>query len=276
MIGDLTTLANVKAWLGIQGTTSDATLQRLISATSALIRTACDRPSFLSQSYVERRNGTGNSSMVLRYFPVTEVSLVSVGGSIIPPGVYNPATQSQPAGYYLSGGSNSPDLAQTLRLVNYYYALGNQNVTVEYVAGFKDTELFDIPASPYLYTVVGQEGPWAGPAGLGVYDPDTLVPYTLVAGSPAEGQFAYGATPGTYQFNAADAGNSLAVDYSYTPWDLEQICIEWVSEKFTKRNYIGIKGKTLGGQETISFDNSGIPPYIASQLARWTSVLIIT
>lgn len=275
-VGDLTTLANAKAWLGIGvgETGSDAMLSRLITATSGSIREYCQRDTFLSKAYHEIRDGSGSAEMVLRNFPVTSVSSLSISGASIPAGTYLDSG-AQTSGWFLAGGEDSPDFVRHLALKNYYFMQGKQNVVVDYVAGYKTTEDFDVPGSPYLYTVVGASGVWAGPAGLGVYNPVSGVPFTLVKSNPAQGQYSYGATPGTYQFNSTDANASLAVDYSYVPFSLEQICIDWVSEKFRKRGWIGMRSKSLGGQESTTFDTSGMPSYITAPLQQYVSVVII-
>ena len=51
MASDLTTLANVKEYLGIKGTTDDALLQRIISAASAYLLKQMNRPDGLDHDY---------------------------------------------------------------------------------------------------------------------------------------------------------------------------------------------------------------------------------
>jgi hypothetical protein len=83
--GDLTALANVKAWLqtgqNAFPATDDALLTRLITAASQYIQTWLNRQITL-QDWIEVRDGSGNSLGPgdVRYqfaaFPVTAVSLV--------------------------------------------------------------------------------------------------------------------------------------------------------------------------------------------------------
>ena len=92
--GDLTTLAEVKAWLQtVQSAfpaTDDALLTRLITAASQFIQTWLNRQ-IASQDWIETRDGMGNDSgpWEARYqfaaFPVSAVSLVVVDGLTIPP-----------------------------------------------------------------------------------------------------------------------------------------------------------------------------------------------
>lgn len=51
MASDLTTLADVKEYLGIKGTADDALLQRIISAASAFILKQMNRPDGLDYNY---------------------------------------------------------------------------------------------------------------------------------------------------------------------------------------------------------------------------------
>src|SRR5215469_1284691 len=92
--GDLTTLADVKAWLQTGQSafpaTDDALLTRLITAASQFIQTWLNRQ-IASQDWIEIRDGLGSvlGPCDVRYqfaaFPVSAVSLVVVGGLIIPP-----------------------------------------------------------------------------------------------------------------------------------------------------------------------------------------------
>jgi hypothetical protein len=92
--GDLTTLADVKAWLQTGQSafpaTDDALLTRLITAASQYIQTWLNRQIAL-QDWIEVRDGIGTplGPGDVRYqfaaFPVTAVSLVVVDGLTIPP-----------------------------------------------------------------------------------------------------------------------------------------------------------------------------------------------
>ena len=92
MYGDLTTLADVRAWLqtGQQPypSTDDALLARLITAASGLVTQWLNRP-ILSGDWQEVRDGTGSWSNEVSFAfavqPVTAVLLVVVDGVTIPP-----------------------------------------------------------------------------------------------------------------------------------------------------------------------------------------------
>lgn len=122
--GDLTALADVKAWLFTQTTppaTDDALLERLISAASQFIQTWCNRD-FASQSYTEAWDGTGGRRMMFPNYPVTAVSSVAVSGITMPRGSITSA------GYYFT--------STALILNGYGFERGFANIEVAYTAGY--------------------------------------------------------------------------------------------------------------------------------------------
>jgi len=124
MLPDLTTLDNVKGWLGLTDpsqTTDDALLARLITAASGFVRTWCSRD-LSSQSYDEFRDGTGGRIMPLANTPITAVASVSIDGNSIPAG-----------GIGLTGFRFTPTM---LILDGYRFCRGLANVEINYTAGF--------------------------------------------------------------------------------------------------------------------------------------------
>lgn len=135
---DLTTLANLKAWipgLGTGTTPDDATLSRLITAVSLQIATYLSRPILQSQSYTDTYDGKDTTALPLANFPVTAVSSVTVDGFSIP--AASPPTPSAPQ----LGFTFTPTM---LELVGggwpfgpfYRFTRGYQNIVVAYTAGY--------------------------------------------------------------------------------------------------------------------------------------------
>lgn len=118
---DLTTLANVKQWMGITSNTEDAALERLITAASNGVVSYLNRDLF-SASYDLRLNGKGGVTVVLPQYPVTAVSSVVVNGVSIPVG------NDTSDGYFFDEGN--------VYLRGYTFSRGVQNVRIQYVAGF--------------------------------------------------------------------------------------------------------------------------------------------
>jgi hypothetical protein len=141
--GDLTTLADVRAWLqtGQQPYPSldDALLTRLISAASGLIAAWLNRP-IVSADWQEVRDGPGSfaweTTLVFGVQPVTAVLLVAVGNFIVPPvpnQVPVPIGQAQ-MGFPVQPGYVWTPTALTIR--SYPVPRSKACVLMQYTAGF--------------------------------------------------------------------------------------------------------------------------------------------
>ena len=123
--GDLTTTANVKAWLSLNSTTDDALIAALVTSVSQYIQTWLNRQ-LAPQDYTEIRDGNGKTRMFFSDYPVTAVSNVVIDGIAVllsPDGI-------QP-GYTFSD--------RFLYLIGYAPCRGQQNVTLQYTAGYAVT-----------------------------------------------------------------------------------------------------------------------------------------
>lgn len=124
-MSQLCALADVKTYLGVTTTNTDAALTALITNVSAAIENYCNR-TFAQATYTDTYNGNGRPSLYLREGPVTAVSAVTVDGVSVPA-----AASATASGYvfddsmlYLRAGC--PDR----------FNRGVQNVTVSYTAGY--------------------------------------------------------------------------------------------------------------------------------------------
>jgi gp6-like head-tail connector protein len=143
---DLTTLADVKAWLQTGQSafpaTDDALLMRLISAASQFIQTWLNRQ-IASQDWIEIRDGLGNTlgPSETRYpfaaFPVTAVSSVVVDGVSLQAIPVSPL--AQPGGP--NAGIQTGYLFTPTQLVIRGYAVPRKAgcVTLQYTAGYAVT-----------------------------------------------------------------------------------------------------------------------------------------
>lgn len=127
--GDLTTLANVKSWLGITDSTDDTLLTRMITAFSATCQSYMNRDIY-SKSYTETYDGVNSSKLFLQNYPVTAIASLSIDNVSIPL-----AANSTVTGYLFN--------KNTISLNGYSFTRGNQNISVTYTAGYATTP-FDL------------------------------------------------------------------------------------------------------------------------------------
>lgn len=127
--GDLTNLADVKAWLQTGSnafpSTDDALLMRLITAASRYIETWLNRP-VAAADWFELRDGTGGRRLQFAVFPVSAVLSLTIDDVAI-----LPATNAWAAGYSFT--------ATQLVLRGYRFTPRPQNVAVTYTAGYPET-----------------------------------------------------------------------------------------------------------------------------------------
>jgi len=126
-VSQLCQLSDVKTYLGITDSNSDAVLNALAANVSAAVEAYCNR-TFASASYTETRNGGCGPKMFLMNGPVTAVASVAVGGQSVPP-----APDAASGGYvfdsnvvYIRPGGSGPQ----------EFHKGIQNVVVQYTAGY--------------------------------------------------------------------------------------------------------------------------------------------
>jgi uncharacterized phiE125 gp8 family phage protein len=121
---DLTTLADVKEFLGITSTTNDDLLQMLITAESDYIATWCNRK-LVQQTITETRDGSGSDRMMFREYPVSAVASVTMDGNPVPAS----ATPQNGYGYYFT--------SRILMLrYGWGWCMGAGNVQITYTAGY--------------------------------------------------------------------------------------------------------------------------------------------
>jgi hypothetical protein len=125
MTGDLTDLATVKSWLGVNGSATDGLIATLISAVSAFIPNYLGRQ-VLSGSYVETYRGNGQHELLLRNFPITAVASVAFAGRTV-------TAPADPVA--LTSGFLFDD--RTLTLIGERFPVGLP-VVVRYTAGYTD------------------------------------------------------------------------------------------------------------------------------------------
>ncbi len=264
---DLTNLSDVKAWLGRTDTNSDALLAALITRASRQIYSYLQRPRLLPHTVTEIRDGGAGDTMMLRQWPVLSIASIVIDDRAIP------QSFDHGAGWTLEQWDGTPPgLPQSLLLRGYAFgsAWGHNaaNVALTYCAGYRVTNEPQT-VSGGTANISAPYGAWASDEGV-TYANGT--PLARVAGTPALGQYVLDATAGKYDFNAADEDAAVLISYGFVPSDLADACIELVSERYKYAQRIGEKTHSLGGNETVSFDNTRFTPFVASLLAPYRNV----
>lgn len=264
---DLVSLAGVQAWLG--QTSDSVNLGALITQVSRAILTSLGRASILPTSYLETRDGDGHRALILRNWPVLSVNSLVVNGQAIAATAPLSLGSAVQSGYVLEQADlTPPGRMQALLLRDAWFCRGAQNVSVTYRAGYQVTgEAAVVPVSPATIAAQAPFGAWASDGGVTYANGGALAP---VAGAPGLGQ--YSVAGGVYTFSVADAGASVLLTYGFVPADLGEATLEWVAERYAYKAHIGQKSKSLGGQETVSYDLSAVPAFVAAALQPYRRI----
>ncbi|MDB5361151.1 MAG: hypothetical protein JWO51_2448 [Rhodospirillales bacterium] len=121
-MADLTTLANLKAWLNLTATGDDAVLGRLVTAASGFIENWLGRPIGLT-GHVETRDGTGGTTLVFAVTPTVAVTALTIDGNPV-----SPSPDGIAPGYVFS--------PSRLAVIGGGFRRGLGNVLVSYQAGY--------------------------------------------------------------------------------------------------------------------------------------------
>jgi uncharacterized membrane protein len=268
---DLTNVATLKAWLGLPSAPgpSDATLAALVTAASRSIYASLSRPSLLPFSYAETIDLETNR-VTLRHWPVLQVTSVTWRGIAVPPD--ESADLEASVGYALEPGDGAPPgRPQALDLFGRQYRSGRQSLVVSYSAGYAvQNEVQAVPPAPLQLSAFSPYGPWG--SDLGVTYAATGAPLRAVSTLPGAGQ--YSVSAGLYSFSAADAGQSVSISYGYVPQDIAQAALELAAERFRAAERIGLKSKSIGGQETIAYDTNAMSAPIQAMLRPYMRVVL--
>ena len=270
---DLTTLAALKSWLGVPAsvTSDDAKLSALVTAASRAIY-ALIEPSWAAAAILRRDHrsralarlsaplaGAERQQRDARRHSASCPRRSSVGGPV--------------NGYCLKPGDAAPPGApQALDLFDQRIRRRRQNLVVNYRAGYAvESEAQTAPTlAPWTLSAAQPYGPWA--SDLGVVYAASGAPLSAVASSPAVGH--YSVSSGLYTFSANDAGASLLISYGYAPQDIAQAALELAAERFRTADRIGLRSKSMGGQETISYDVSAISAPVLALVQPYRRVAV--
>ena len=66
----------------------------------------------------------------------------------------------------------------------------------------------------------------------------------------------------------------MAISYGYIPQDVAQAALELAAERFRAAERIGLRSKSIGGQETIAYDVSAISAPVMALLQPYRRVAV--
>ncbi len=128
---DLSTLADLKAWLPNQGNNDDVALQNLITNGSAQVLQFLNRPHILAGligTLTENYDGNHSDRLLPHFYPIIAVNSVTVDGTPI-----QPSTAPTVPGFLND--------ARRILLRGFQFCRGVQNVAVSYTAGYSSVPL---------------------------------------------------------------------------------------------------------------------------------------
>lgn len=272
----ITTLDNVKTWLAIPDNMpgADKILSMLITRVSSQVLAYLERGSFVSQTYTDYFNGHNTTSLFVNRWPVTNIESLFIGTQKVPyVGVASNSGIPQGRGYtYNVWDGTPPGDLQQVKLCGYVFPQSQMQICMTYTAGYLAVE---------SYTISGNSQSVAMPYGIWIADNGIVnssgTPFVLVDSDPAAGQYAIDpATNGNYLFNIADIGTTVAISYSWCPYAVEEVAMEWIEEVYKRRGTAGQSSRNLAGQESTTLTmKAGVPTWVASALQNFKLMLPI-
>lgn len=259
---DLTTLTDLKNFISPsvgQSTASDPVLSQLISAVSIGINRFLSR-TLAVQTRSEVRNGNGRNSMRTLFYPLLNVSSVVIAPFAGSPG----ATITPPAGNASQLQVLSWD-QWFIYLVGNVFTRGQQNVTLNYTAGFitpGQLQLLTLPA-------------WTAGGPVTQNQQIQVGGYYYQAINSGTSAAAPGPTWQT-QKNSVTNDNgvlwlclgpmpTLPPNASLTPGDIVEACLEQSALLFKNRTRVGDTGTGMG-PDRINYFLKGVKPETLDKL----------
>ncbi len=279
--GALTTLANVKLYLGIptSNTTDDALLTALINRATAAIQSYTDR-TLISTTFRQRYDGDNSRDLVLKEYPIISIDFVSIGT--------NDA--------FSITNVNSDAYRATISIED--STLTAPTMTLEVYGGTNDGSttitLSDHATLSALETAVNALGTgWTMDVGVSAYDnydPIELLPtgrlecfnnfaYPKIPDEPLDSFHTY-YDEGSIRLPsiASRCCNNVIIKYTAgyatTPADLEQACIAFTSYLYSARGKdFSLKSEKLGDYAyTLADGNTlvgGLPTDVQIMLKQY-------
>jgi hypothetical protein len=261
----LTDIATVMRYLNTATINSVPKLSSLIPDQGQAFLDETGRTTFDLETYTETRDGLGNDTMQLQYFPVQSVASLVKNGCTIPL-----STAWNMWGYQWDQFGKITLICDTFNCAN--VAFSRKNVVVTYTAGYPTitvtNELQTILAAPPVgpggtvatwpppYTNYVLQPNWLADGGLSYFGAGPLTPVT---GPPSAGQY-YVLGSGGYLFAPADVGKQVLMNYTASgyPADLVGAVTRMVALRYYQQGHEDLKQNKLG-EGTTTYSKEAYP-----------------
>lgn len=288
--GALTSTANFKSYAGISHTDDDTLIGYLVTRATSAIENYCDRK-LRSDTYRERYSGTGECELLLNQYPITDISLLSIGTQDVLK-INNSNSDAYNAYVTIIANDEDPSISETMTLtIQGGTNDGSDDLTLaSYTITTLATAIVALSKGWSATVNISDWGVWAGTellpvSGLHCLNSDYVyvqTPYEAEAGFIIEGQTMspYKGNNGTVFLSTgfSKGTNNVIVrytaGYTTTPADLEQVCIDLINIYYRgRRKDLTLKSERLGDHSiTFADDARDLPSHIIKRLApykRW-------
>jgi len=279
----LTSLANLKAWMGITASTDDTVLESAIDRATARIESYVGRQ-ILSRSYAEWRSGAGVDAIRLHQWPVSQVTGVWTGA-------------------YAALVVSSADATDLRASISVNQETGSNAVILTRTtsAGVTTTTTLSFatyPTTAALATAIGSTAGFACTLGKNIRSVQlrpraagdvVLATVTLFAADTAS-EYTYDYDTGRLMIDQSwwaywpmdrgimpDAVKSVCVEYTAgyatVPDDIEQACIEIAAMMYRDRKRdSGLQSESLGDYSYTRANRAEVDAIMSGLLADWREI----
>ena len=279
----LTSLANLKAWMGITASTDDTVLESAIDRATARIESYVGRQ-ILSRSYAEWRSGAGVDAIRLHQWPVSQVTGVWTGA-------------------YAALVVSSADATDLRASISVNQETGSNAVILTRTTSAGVTTTTTLSFATYsttaaLATAIGSTAGFACTLGKNIRSVQlrpraagdvVLATVTLFAADTAS-EYTYDYDTGRLMIDQSwwaywpmdrgimpDAVKSVCVEYTAgyatVPDDIEQACIEIAAMMYRDRKRdSGLQSESLGDYSYTRANRAEVDAIMSGLLADWREI----
>ena len=164
-----------------------------------------------------------------------------------------------------------PGRPQAIDLIGCAYRPGRQSLVVSYQAGYAvQRETQSVPLStPFQLAAFAPYGPWASDLGVAYAATGVL---SRCRQHPRSRSIC-GQRRRILVFLSRRRATRVAF-LGYIPQDVAQAALELAAERFRAAERNGLRSKSVGGQETISYDGSAVSAPVLAMLQPYKRVAV--